>query len=385
MGEHLIETILVTGGAGFIGSNVTNALLSLGYRVKVLDSLEKQVHGENPLDSYLYMNLDPRVQFIHGDVRDFPTVREALKDCSAVVHLAAETGTGQSMYEISRYSEVNVKGTAVLLEVIGEFYKEAIKKIIVASSRAVYGEGKYRDSEGNIVYPVMRNISDLTCGSFDFKDVYNRPLIALPTDENSRFNPTSIYGITKLTQELMINSMCSTYGITSIALRYQNVYGPGQSLSNPYTGILSIFSSLILQETNINIFEDGLESRDFVNIRDVVNATVGSIQVNFTGNTAINIGSGIPTSVLNIAKGLIKCYGTKVELNVSGDFRMGDVRHNYADLNKAKEILSYHPETTLEQGLEEFSLWVKSQKIPDNQYLHSLEEMKAKGLFIKKA
>ena len=261
--------ILITGGAGFIGSNLALELNNRGYSVTVIDNLSEQVHKKGK-ESTLYLSIKGKVNFINGDVRKKGDWEKALRGQDIVVHLAAETGTGQSMYEISRYVEVNIQGTAHLLHFLSN-NNHSIKKVIVASSRAVYGEGKYFCEEHFIVYPEIRKEVDLISGRFECTcPVCGREVKLQATDELSKLHPTSVYGITKHNQEQMVLTVCSALGIPAIAYRYQNVYGPGQSLCNPYTGILSIFSTQIKNNNQINIFEDGRESRDFVYIDDVV-------------------------------------------------------------------------------------------------------------------
>ena len=269
------KNILITGGAGFIGSNLALKLAEKGHVVTVLDNLSEQIHGKN---SELLNTIIDQVHFIKGDVRNAEDWMKALKNQEVVVHLAAETGTGQSMYEVQKYTEVNINGTAIFLDyLVNE--KHSIQKVVIASSRAIYGEGKYNCEEHGIIYPNERKENDLLKGEFEPKcPVCNTDLMVLLTDENSKIHPSSVYGITKQNQEQMVLNVCQSINIPAVAFRYQNVYGPGQSLKNPYTGILSIFSTQIKNGNDLNIFEDGLESRDFVFIDDVVNATILGIE-----------------------------------------------------------------------------------------------------------
>lgn len=372
--------ILITGGAGFIGSNLALALLRRGHKVRVLDNLSKQVHGEDPMLSTLYLSIKDKVDFIHGSVTSKPDLQKALEGVDTVVHLAAETGTGQSMYEIQRYCDVNIGGTAILLDIIAN-ESLPVSKIIVASSRAVYGEGKYSCQEHGITYPTERTVRDMESGSFEPKCVVCRKdLILLATDEKSVLHPTSIYGISKLNQEQLVLTLCKSLGISAIAYRYQNVYGPGQSLSNPYTGILSIFSTRIRHNKGINIFEDGKESRDFVYIDDVVNATVMGIEIETPICEAINVGSGVATDVISIAEKLQELLNQKVDTKVTGQFRIGDIRHNYADISKLKELLKYNPSVDLGSGMANFVNWVSGEKVMADRYELSLEQLKSRGL-----
>jgi dTDP-L-rhamnose 4-epimerase len=375
-----MKKILITGGAGFIGSNLALTLVQKGHKVRVLDNLSKQIHGENPLTSPLYLSIKDKVDFVLGSVNSKSDLQNALVDIDTIVHFAAETGTGQSMYEIQKYCEVNISGTAILLDIIAN-ESLPIKKIIVASSRAVYGEGKYICPTHGIIYPKERLVQDLSNRSFEPKcNICNTDLTLQATDENSMLHPTSIYGITKLNQEQMVLTMCKSLGISGIAFRYQNVYGPGQSLSNPYTGILSIFSTRIRNNKGINIFEDGLESRDFVFIDDIVNSTIRGIEIETPICEAINVGSGISTSVLTIAEKLQELLNIKVETQITGQFRLGDIRHNFADISKLNELLFYKPTVNLELGMTRFINWVKKEEIMADGYEKSLEQLKNRGL-----
>lgn len=372
--------ILITGGAGFIGSSLAIHLIDLGHEVTVLDSLSPQIHGTNSQNSPLLKKIDGRVNFIQASVTEasiWPTVLEAQE---AIVHLAAETGTGQSMYEVNRYTDVNVGGTALMLQHLARQKNHQVKRLVVASSRALYGEGRYRTVDGNIVYPNARNPSDLSNGRFDLYDDLGREMEMLPTDECSRIHPTSVYGITKQTQEQLIMTMGRTLGIETTALRYQNVYGPGQSLTNPYTGILSIFSTRILHGRGLSIFEDGQESRDFVYIDDVVTATAAALFKPAAAGEVFGIGSGVATSVLEAAQKLMTALKREVPIDVTGAFREGDIRHNVADLTKARRLLGFDPKINFEAGIECFASWVSAQPIPIDGYERSLTELKERGL-----
>ena len=281
----MVKNILITGGAGFIGSNLALKLLSYGYNITVLDNLSEQIHGSDPNKSLLYNSIKDKVNFILGDVCNENDWIKSIENQDVIIHLAAETGTGQSMYEVEKYVNVNVRSNAILLNCLSN-KKNKIQKIIVASSRAVYGEGKYSCSEDGVVFPIQRSDYNLSKGDFNPKcPICDNNVTPMPTDEKSPLNPVSIYGITKQNQEQLISLGCKSLGISSIIYRYQNVYGPGQSLSNPYTGILSIFSTRILNNNQIEIFEDGLESRDFVYIDDVVDATFLGLKITDKINT----------------------------------------------------------------------------------------------------
>lgn len=376
------KNILITGGAGFIGSQLALRLLKEGYFVTVLDNLSPQIHGENPKnDSPLYRSILGKVNFIKGDITNRNDVETALENADAVIHFAAETGTGQSMYEIEKYNRVNVSGTALLLDVLVN-KTHNVKKFVLASSRAVYGEGKYRNADNETVYPENRTLTLMEQGFYEMTDDKGRSLTPVATDESSTLQPTSYYGLTKLQQEEMVKLVCSSVALPFVILRYQNVYGVGQSLLNPYTGILSIFSTQILSGKETNVFEDGLPSRDFINIEDTVEATFRSLKNDLANNEIMNVGTGKPTSVLSVAKMLAKMYGKQEKINVSGDFRIGDIRHNFADLSKMKRILNFEPTVSFEQGISDFTDWVLKQPVHENNFQNSLIEMKQKG-FLK--
>lgn len=376
-----MKNILITGGAGFIGSKLALKLISRGYNITVLDNLSSQIHGENPeIESSLYKSIKDKVNFIKGSVINKKDWETALQGQDAIVHFAAETGTGQSMYEVHKYVEVNINGTALMLDLlVNGNYK--VKKVIVASSRSIYGEGKYISPELGIVYPKQRSAEDLDKGDFEVKYPNSSLLRLVGTDEESKIHPSSIYGITKQNQEQMIMTVCPTIGIAGVAFRYQNVYGPGQSLKNPYTGILSIFSTQIKNGNRINIFEDGKESRDFVYIDDVVDATILGLEKEEANNQIFNVGTGKAVDVITVANELIKNYGAEVPIFISGNYRLGDIRHNFADIIKITTMLGFEPKVSFEQGLKKFTDWVNTQEVQEDKYQKSIEEMKAKGLY----
>lgn len=370
--------ILITGGAGFIGSNLARTLVARGHVITVLDNLSPQIHGEV---SPLLATIRDQVRFLRGDVRNREDWITALEGQEAVVHLAAETGTGQSMYEIERYVDVNIRGTALLLDLLAN-RPHGVRKLVVASSRSIYGEGRYRCGAHGIVFPLAREAADMERGDFRVKCPHcGTDVELLATTEDSLIHPSSLYGITKQNQEQMILTLGYSLGIPAIALRYQNVYGPGQSLSNPYTGILSIFSTRIKNDNDIVIFEDGEESRDFVFIDDVVDATVASVELDNAGQHVINIGAGVRTSVLTVARSLIAAYGIDVPVRVSGNFRLGDIRDNYADITQARELLDFEPKVDFATGIRRFATWVDQQAVMADTYDKSIAEMKAKGLY----
>lgn len=376
-----MKNILITGGAGFIGSNLTLKLIEKGHNITILDNLSTQIHGETPeTTSPLYQSIKDKVHFIKGTVTSREDWKKALKGQQIIVHLAAETGTGQSMYCIEKYTEVNIQGTAIMLDLLAN-NKNTVEKVVIASSRSIYGEGKYRHPELGIVYPPHRYEADMLNGDFEVKYKDGQKLELLATDENSKIHPSSVYGITKQNQEQMIMTVCPTIGIAPVAFRYQNVYGPGQSLSNPYTGILSIFSTQIRNGNGIKIFEDGQETRDFVYINDVVNATILGIEKEEANGEVFNVGTGVPTDVLTVANTLINSYGIEIPVTVTGNFRLGDIRHNFADLSKIGSKLGFKPSVYFEEGIKNFSSWVLQQEIQEDRLSTSLEEMKAKGLY----
>jgi len=374
--------ILITGGAGFIGSNLALQLIGKGYKITILDNLSKQIHGENPeFSSPLFQSIKGKVNFIDGTVTSNKDWQKALKDQDALIHLAAETGTGQSMYQVQKYVDVNIGGTAILLDILANT-EHSVKKVIIASSRAIYGEGKYRCANHGTVFPVERLDIEMSKGDFDCKcPICCEKLELLPTTEDSKIHPTSVYGITKQNQEQMVLTVCKSIGIAAVAYRYQNVYGPGQSLTNPYTGILSIFSTRIKNGNEINIFEDGKETRDFVYIDDVVNATILGLENDEANGQVYNVGTGEATDVLTVAQLLCKNYGIDINLNISGNYRLGDIRHNFADITKIRQQLGFEPVWNFEKGISAFTQWVNLQTIKEDKYEHSIQEMKKKGLY----
>ena len=378
-----MNKILITGGAGFIGSNTALKLVSQGHKVVVLDNLSPQIHGNNPdTTSPLYQSIKGKVEFIKGSVTSREDWIEALEGVDIVLHLAAETGTGQSMYEIEKYENANIGGTAILLDILTN-EKTNVKRVVVAESRAIYGEGRYWSDELNsYVYPEERPEDAMSNGDFEVKyPGCSKPLKLVGTTEDSKIHPGSVYGITKQVQGQLVHMVCQSIGIESVSFRYQNVYGPGQSLSNPYTGILSIFSTRIKNGNGINIFEDGKETRDFVYIDDIVDATILGLTVPGISGNAFNIGTGVATDVLTVANMLKKHYGIDVPVTVSGNYRLGDIRHNFADISKARKLLGYEPKWSFDEGIRKFTEWVNTQDVQEDKYESSIEEMKKKGLY----
>ncbi|WP_298743316.1 NAD(P)-dependent oxidoreductase [uncultured Microbacterium sp.] len=374
------EHVLITGGAGFIGTRLARRFVEDGHTVTVLDALIPQVHGEDPrTTSPLLRSLDGVATVIEGTVTSTDDLRAALSGATVVVHLAAETGTGQSMYEIDRYVETNVGGTAKLLELLAN-EDTAVTRLVIASSRSIYGEGAYLTADGRKVYPSHRADADMAAGDFEVHVAGEGTLTLIPTDESAKLHPSSVYGITKQMQESLIMTVAPTIGIEPVSLRYQNVYGPGQSLKNPYTGILSIFSTLIRQGKDINIFEDGLESRDFVYIDDVVESTFRAATLPAAAGQTINVGSGVATTVNEVVATLFAAFGTEVQTHVSGNYRLGDIRHNVADTTALREILGYTPRVAFADGVREFVQWVLTEPVEGDSYQRSLDEMAARNL-----
>lgn len=374
--------ILITGGAGFIGSHIALKLIEKGYTVTVLDNLSEQIHGTDPdKTSPLYCSIKEKTRFIKGDICDRAALEMALDGVDKIIHLAAETGTGQSMYEIKRYIDANIGGTALLLDILTNT-KHQVKRVVVAESRAIYGEGKYHCDKCGDVYPTERKDEDMSKGDFECHcPKCGGKLQLIATTEDSFIHPSSVYGIGKQVQGQLVHLICKNIGVESVSFRYQNVYGPGQSLTNPYTGILSIFSNRIKNRKGINIFEDGKETRDFVYIDDVVDATIAGMEVPEANGHVFNIGTGIATDVLTVAQTLCKHYGIDVPLTISGNYRLGDIRHNYADITLAKQILGFNPKWSFDAGIKLFAEWVNLQELQSDNYEASLEEMKQKGLF----
>jgi dTDP-L-rhamnose 4-epimerase len=371
--------VLITGGAGFIGRALSSALLSLGFGVRVIDNFNSQIHDVPSLPADLSRDVD----LIIADIRDRDAMTRALRGVEIVVHLAAETGTGQSMYEIERYFSVNVQGTALLLDLLqNDACGANVQSLIVASSRAVYGEGAYTCGVHGTVYPEQRTLDHMSVGQFDpLCPLCAARLSLVATSESAPFKPMSMYGLTKQVQEQAVLMLARTRGINSFALRYQNVYGPGQSLKNPYTGILAVFSNLARQNEAVEIYEDGLESRDFVYIDDVVETTVRSITYARPFVGALNVGSGKATSVMTVAQEIKTFFASTSDIGVTGAFRMGDIRHNIADVDRLKHVLDFVPEIPFKEGLANFLGWAAEQAPEDKAaYLRSVNELAARGL-----
>jgi dTDP-L-rhamnose 4-epimerase len=370
--------IVITGGAGFIGSRLAAKLAAAGDGVTVLDTLSPQIHGA---DARFPADLEKRARCVRGDVCDRALVARLLADADVLVHLAAETGTGQSMYAVEKYGRVNMGGTATLLDVIVNDKPGRLRKLVVASSRAIYGEGEYHCAAHGRVFPHARTGADMTAGFFEPRcPVCGEAVTPLATTEDAPLRPSSFYGLTKQVQEQMVLMFAETLGLDGFALRYQNVYGPGQSLTNPYTGILAIFSNLVRQGKGLNIFEDGQESRDFVYIDDVVDATAACAAPAAHGVTALNVGSGVRTSVLDVAHAIAGHFKADVPVTVTGAFRLGDIRHNFADISRIAALTGFEPRWPFADGLKAFLDWAETHEVRDSGFDRSLEELKERGL-----
>lgn len=368
--------ILVTGGAGFIGSHIVDALIARGQQVRVLDSLVEQVHGPH---ADRPAHLHPAAEFVRGDVRDVEAVRQALPGIDVIYHEAAEVGVGQSMYEVTRYVGGNTYATAVLLEVLAN-EPHSVKRLIVASSMSIYGEGAYRCPEHGRVHPFLRSEEQLARKEWEMLcPVCGQPTTIMGTPEDKPLFPTSIYAISKMDQELMCLSIGRAYNIPTVALRYFNVYGPRQALSNPYTGVAAIFSSRLLNGKAPVIFEDGAQSRDFVHVSDIVQANMLAMERDEAVYEVFNIGTGRALSVCDVALALIHELKVNVQPDIVGGFRAGDIRHCVADIGKAQRLLGYAPKVKFEDGLTELVTWVKSQHA-DDRVDQARRELAQRGL-----
>lgn len=353
--------VLVTGGAGFVGSHLVDGLLESGHEVRILDSLEPQVHGPGR-EPPAYLSREAELQV--GDVRDRSAVARALEGVEAVFHLAAAVGVGQSMYEIERYVSANSVGAAVLLEELVA-RRDRIRKVVVASSNTLYGEGAYRDADGRIVHPPLRSEAQLAARRFELLDGEGRPLEPIPTPESKPLQPTSIYAITKRDHEEMFLTVGSAYGIPAVALRFFCIYGTRQSLSNPYTGVVAIFSSRLLNGRRPPVFEDGLQSRDFVHVSDIVRANLLALASERADGGVYNVGTSRATTILEIGQLLCRALGSELSPDIVGSYRAGDIRHCFADGSRAERDLGFRARTSLETGLPELLEWMRTQPAED--------------------
>jgi dTDP-L-rhamnose 4-epimerase len=363
----MADSVLVTGGAGFIGSHLADELLRAGHRVRVLDSLVEQVHGESQRPDYL----DEDAELIAGDVRNGEVVRGALEGIDSVVHLAARVGVGQSMYEPAEYAAANTAGTGVLLEALLD---HPVRKLVVASSMSIYGEGAYEPAPAQ-----ERTREQLERGDWDPRGPNGEQLEPVPTPETKEPSLASIYALTKYDQERMCLLYGSAYNVPAVALRFFNVYGPRQALSNPYTGALAIFASRLLNDHAPVVYEDGHQRRDFVNVADVARATRLALERDGADGLPVNVGSGRSASVLEIAEALARVLGKEIEPELPGKFRAGDIRHCFADVTRAREALGFEAEVPFEQGLAELAEWLEGQAATD-RFEEAAAELDRRGL-----
>ena len=356
----MTETVLITGGAGFIGRFVAQELLRRGSRVRVLDSLIPQVHGA--VDGS--QMLDPEAELIRGDVRDKAAVARALHGVDSVVHLAAEVGVGQSMYEVERYTSTNDVGTAVLFEALID---RSVRRVVTASSMSIYGEGLYRDADGALVEDAERHGLKDGLTNWEPLDAAGRPLVPVATPEWKRPNLSSIYALNKYVQERTTHIMAAPYGIEGVCLRLFNVYGPGQALSNPYTGVLAIFASRLLNGQQPMIFEDGEQRRDFVHVSDVARAFADALVLPQAVGSTFNIGSGHHRSVTEVATELARAMGkNEIRPEIVGKARIGDIRHCFCDTTLARDRLGFEARQDFGEGLSVLAEWVAEQRAEDN-------------------
>jgi dTDP-L-rhamnose 4-epimerase len=369
------QRILITGGAGFIGSHLADELLSAGYQVRALDLLVGQVHGRQNRPEYL----DGDVELVVGDVRDRSVVDRALAGVDAVFHLAAAVGVGQSMYQIADYTSTNVVGTATLLEAL---VARPVDRLIVASSMSIYGEGLYRDAGGHLVSDAERTIDQLVDAEWDPIDADGAALAPLPTPETKTPSLKSVYALTKYDQERLCLMIGEAYRLPTVAMRFFNVYGPRQALSNPYTGVLAIFASRLLNRRPPIIYEDGRQRRDFVSVYDVARALRLALEAPAAPGQAFNVGSGQSASVIEIAERMAAVLDAEdIAPQITGQYRVGDIRHCFADITHARTVLGYQPQITLEAGLMELAGWLSGQQVAD-RVDQANAELAARGLTV---
>lgn len=366
--------ILITGGAGFIGSHLADELLAGGHEVRALDSLVPQVHQERRRPAYL----DSEVELLVGDVRDRSAVDRALHGVDVVYHLAAQVGVGQSMYQLCDYTSTNVGGTATLLEAL---IARPVERLVVASSMSIYGEGLYCTAAGALVHATERLLADVSEGRWDPLDDTGRPLEPLPTPETKTPSLKSVYALSKFDQERLCLMMGEAYRISTVAMRFFNVYGPRQALSNPYTGVLAIFGSRLLNGRAPIIYEDGLQRRDFVSVYDVARALRLAMDTPDAAGQAFNVGSGVSASVRDIANRMAAVLDSHVEPDITGQYRVGDIRHCFADISKARDLLGYEPMISFDEGLMELAGWLGGQDAFD-KVAEANAELAARGLTV---
>jgi len=370
------RTVLVTGGAGFVGSHLVDALLARGDTVRILDNLDPQVHGaERRLPAWVPAS----AEFVRGDMRDADAVRGALRGMDVVYHLAAAVGVGQSMYQIADYTAVNTLGTANLLQALVDD-RGRVERVVVASSMSIYGEGRYTRPDGREPRVSTRSLDQLRRHEWELRDPDGVELAPAPTDEQKPLDSTSIYALTKADQERMVLMIGGAYGIPSVALRFFNIYGPRQALSNPYTGVAAIFSSRLLNGQPPLVFEDGEQRRDFVSVHDIVQGLLLAASEDAAVGKALNIGSGRAVSVREVGETLARVLGSGVVPEVTGKYRVGDIRNCYADISLAREVLGYEPRVSFEAGMEELVAWLQEQERPESTVEAHAAELAARGL-----
>lgn len=367
------KRILITGGAGFIGSHLGDELLRHGYRVRILDNLDPQVHASGEPPDYL----DPEFEFMHGDVRDAGSVRRALEGVDAIFHFAAKVGVGQSMYRIADYSDTNIMGTAVLLE---QLMERPVERLIVASSMSIYGEGRYRTPGGRVV-DGERDDAQLARGEWDVRGPDGESLVAIPTAEDKTPALASIYALTKMHQEVMCLVHGRAYNIPTIGLRFFNTYGDRQALSNPYTGVLAIFAARLLNDKRPLIFEDGEQKRDFVHVTDVARACRLALETPEAAGQVFNVGSGEAVAIRELALRSAALMGKDISPEITGKYRKGDIRNCFADIARAREVLGFAPRVELEQGLARLTEWLAGQSAMD-RVEHASRELTVRGLAV---
>jgi dTDP-L-rhamnose 4-epimerase len=366
--------ILITGGGGFIGSHLADHLLERGHRVRALDNLSPQVHGDVERPAYLSDDVD----LVRGDVRDRDAVRRSLSGIDAVFHLASAVGVGQSMYEIEHYTSTNNLGTAVLLEALVE---HPVARLVVASSMSLYGEGLYRRSDGELIHGLERPLDQLRRGAWELRDDAGAELTPVPTPEHKQPSLSSIYALSKFDQERMCLMIGRAYNIPTVALRFFNVFGTRQALSNPYTGVLAIFASRLMNRNAPLIFEDGGQLRDFVSVYDIVQACRLALEVPEAEGQAFNVGSGRAVTVSDVAALVTGILGSDIAPDVTGKYRVGDIRHCFADISRARAVLGYEPRVTLEEGLVELADWLQEQAAEDH-VTEASRELATRGLTV---
>ncbi len=372
--EMVAHKVLVTGGAGFIGSHIVDALVEGGHDVRIFDNLEFQVHRGKAPD---YLNR--QAEFVRGDVVRMDEFRAALADVDVVFHEAARVGVGQSMYEISSYVSTNILGTANLLNILANENHD-VKKVVVTASMSSYGEGAYSCQSCGPVFPSLRAESQMRSGKWEPScPKCGSQLKPVPTSESKPLELNSIYSISKAAQESAVLCVGKAYGIPSVALRYFNVYGPRQSLSNPYTGVAAIFMSRIKNNNPPIIFEDGLQTRDFISVHDVVAASILAMKSESADYEAFNVGTGKPVTIRGVAEAIAKVFGSSVRPNIAGQFRKGDVRHCFADITKIKSRLGFSPKVSFEDGMKELISWAGNAEAVD-MVDEATDELRKKGL-----